>query len=163
MKRLSLIIAASTAAIAIAVVLAASGSAQQPGEQTIKFVERPGSEHLVDNPPTGTRRNRRISAGDFSVRSAPVFDESNTTRLGTAHTTCIATRGGPFPRVTFQCNGTVVLREGTLALNFGGRPGEEVTAAITGGTGTFEGRTGSAVASERPNSNLTDNTIHLVP
>jgi hypothetical protein len=163
MKRLALIIAAALAGIALAVVLVASGSAQQPGEQTIRLVERPGSENIVDNPPRGTRRNRRISAGDFSVETAPVFDESNTTRLGTFHAVCFATRGGTFARVTFQCSGTVVLRQGTLALNFGGRPGEEITAAITGGTGAFEGRTGSAVARERPNSNLTDDTIHLVP
>jgi hypothetical protein len=163
MKRLALIIAAALAGIALAVVLAASGSAQQPGEQTIRLVERPGSENIVDNPPRGTRRNRRISAGDFSVEAAPVFDESNTTRLGTFHAVCFATRGGTFAHVTFQCSGTVVLGQGTLALNFGGRPGEEITAAITGGTGAFEGRTGSAVARERPNSNLTDDTIHLVP
>jgi hypothetical protein len=163
MKRLSLIIAASLAAIALAVVLTASGSAQQPAEQTIKLVERPGSEGFVDNPPRGTRRDRRISAGDLSVETAPVFDESNTTRLGASHFVCVATRGGTLARVTFQCSGTLALRQGTLALNFGGRPGEEVTAAITGGTGAFEGRTGSAVTRERRNSNLTDGTIHLVP
>ena len=76
---------------------------------------------------------------------------------------CFATRGGRFARVTFQCNGTAVLTQGTLAINFGGRFGDEVAAAVTGGTGAFEGRTGSVVSSERPNSNLTDDTIHLVP
>ena len=120
MKRLALITAAVFAAITIAVVLAGSGSAQQPGEQTLRFVERAGSEHTVDNPPRGTRRNRRISAGDFSVSTAPVFDAGNTTRVGTSHTFCVATRGGTFARVTFQCTGTVVLRQGTLAVNFGG-------------------------------------------
>jgi hypothetical protein len=163
MKRLSLIIAALLAAITTAVVLAGSGSAQQPGEQTLRFVERASTEHVVDNPPRGTRRNRRISAGDFSVSTAPVFDEANTTRLGTSHTLCVATRGGTLARVTFQCTGTAVLRQGTLAVNFGGRPGEEVTVAITGGTGAFEGRTGSAVTRDRPNSNLSDVTVHLVP
>lgn len=162
-KRLSSIVAASLAAIALAVVLAASGSAQQPGEQTIKLVERPSSDHFVDNPPRGTRRDRRISGGDFAVATAPLFDESNTTRVGTLHTACFATRGGRFRRVTFQCNGTAVLGQGTLALSLGGRLGEEVTGAITGGTGAFEGRTGSVVARERPNSNLTDDTVHLLP
>jgi hypothetical protein len=42
--------------------------------------------------------------------------------------------------VTFQCTGTAVLRQGTLQINSGGRFGEEVTVAITGGTGAFEGR-----------------------
>jgi hypothetical protein len=163
MKPLHLIIAASSAAIAIAIASAAPGSAQPAGEQAIKFVARPASESFVDNPPRGTRSNRRISAGDFSVQTAPVFDESNTTRLGTSQTICVATRGGTLARVTFQCSGTVVLKQGTLALSFGGRPGNEVVAAITGGTGVFEGRTGSAASKHRPNSNLTDETIHLMP
>jgi hypothetical protein len=163
MKRLSLIIVALLAAVTITVVLAGSGSAQQPGEQTIRLVERPGSERFVDNPPRGTQRNRRISAGDFSASTARVFDESNTTRLGTSHVVCIATRGGTLARVTFQCNGTAVLNQGTLAVNLGGRPGAEIVAAITGGTGAFEGRTGSVVVRERPNSNLTDVTVHLLP
>jgi hypothetical protein len=163
MKRLPLIIVAAFGGVVLAVVLAANGSAQQPGEQTIKLVERAGSEHFVDNPPRGTRRNRRISAGDFAVGAAPIFDESNTTRLGTLHTLCVATRGGTPARATFQCNGTLVLRQGTLALNVGGRLSETIVAAITGGTGAFEGRTGSVVAKPRPNSNVSDDTVHLVP
>jgi hypothetical protein len=163
LKLVPLIIAAALAAIAIAIASATPGRAQQAGEQTIKLVARPGSESFVDNPPRGTRSNRRISAGDFSVQTAPGFDESNTTRLGTSHTVCVATRGGTLARVTFQCSGTVVLKQGTLALSFGGRPGNEVVAAITGGTGAFEGRTGTTTSKNRPNSNLTDHTIHLVP
>jgi hypothetical protein len=163
MKRLSLISAALFAAITIAVVLAGSGSAQEPGEQTIRLVERASSDSFVDNPPRGTQRNRRLSGGDFAVATAPLFDESNTERVGTLHTVCFATRGGRFARVTFQCNGTAALAQGTLALNLGGRFGGEVTAAITGGTGAFEGRRGSVVSRERPNSNLIDDTIHLLP
>ncbi len=163
MKRLALIIVAAFTGVVLAMVLAASGSAQLPGEQTIKLVERPGSDHFVDNPPRGTQRNRRISAGDFAVSTAPLFDEANTTRVGTLHTVCFATRGGRLARVTFQCNGTAVLTQGTLAINFGGRFREEITAAVIGGTGAFEGRTGSVVARERPNSNLSDDTVHLVP
>jgi hypothetical protein len=163
MKRLLLIIAAFLAAITIAVALAASGNAQQPGEQTFRLVERPSSDRFVDNPPRGTRRNRRISGGDFAVATAPLFDESNTTRLGTLHTVCVATRGGRFARVTFQCNGTAVLPQGTLAINFGGRFRDEIVAAVTGGTGAYEGRRGSVVSRQRPNSNLIDDTVHLVP
>ena len=120
MKRLSFCVAASLAATGVGIVLATDGSAQQPAaEQTIKLVERAGSEAFVDNPPKGTRRNRRISAGDFSVENAPVFDESNTTRRGSSQAVCFATRGGTIARVVFQCNGTLMLSEGTLALNFG--------------------------------------------
>ena len=165
MKRLSLIITAALAAIGLAAVLATSGSAQQPGEQIIKLVERSGSdtEGFVDNPPRGNRRTMRLSAGDFSTTSTPLYDETNTARRGTLHIVCLATRGGTIERATFHCTGTIVLREGSLGLNFGGRFGEDTVVAVTGGTGAYEGRTGSATSKERPGGKLSDDTIHLVP
>jgi hypothetical protein len=164
MKRLSLITVVALAGITLAALLATSGSAQQPGELTLRFVERASIDRFVDNPPRGDRRTMRISGGDFVASRAPIYDESNTTRRGTLHSVCVATRGGTvIERVSFQCSGTFVLREGTLALNFGGQVGQAATAAITGGTGAFEGRTGSAVSKSRPNSSLSDDTIHLVP
>lgn len=163
MKRLSMLITATLAAIAVAVVLAAGGSAQDPGEQTIKLVERPGTEAMIDNPPTGDRNSRRLSAGDISIQTVPLFDESNTRRLGTGHVECIATRGGTLARVTFHCSGTYKLADGTLAFDFAGGVGTTITLAITGGTGAYHGRDGSALTVERANTNLTDHTIRLTP
>jgi hypothetical protein len=60
-----------------------------------------------------------------------------------------------------QRNG--VLPQGTLAISFGGRFRDEIVAAVTGGTGAYEGRRGSVVSRQRPNSNLIDDTVHLVP
>jgi hypothetical protein len=163
MKRLSLIVAAPLAGVTLAAVLATGGSAQQPGEQIIKLVERTGSDHFVDNPPRGNRRTMRISAGDFSTTTAPLYDETNTTRRGTLHIVCLATRGGTIGRASFQCNGTAVLREGSLAVNFGGRFSDQAIVAVTGGTGAYEGRRGSITSKERPGGKLSDDTIHLVP
>lgn len=162
MKRLSLLAAAAFAAIAVAVVLTARGSAQEPGEQTIRLVERPGSAHFVDNPPKGTRA-RPISAGDVSVQTMRLFDASNTRRVGTLFIECIAMRGGTFTGGTFHCTGAYKLAGGTLSFDFAGGSARTTTLAITGGTGAYEARRGSAVQQERPNSNLLDDTIHLVP
>ncbi len=92
-----------------------------------------------------------------------LFDQSNTRRLGTGHIECIATRGGPLARATFHCSGTYKLADGTLAFDFGGGVSRNVTLAITGGTGAYHGRDGSAVSVERANTNLTHHTIRLTP
>lgn len=165
MKRLSLLFTAAFAAIAVAVALAATGSAQQPGEQTVKLVERPLTGHVVDNPPKapkGTRRTAPLfSPGDLTVQTSALYDESNTTRLGTLHSECIATRGGTRARATFHCNGTFQLKEGTLAIDFAGKSAETVTSAVTGGTGAFEGRDGSDLS--RENRDVVEHTIRLRP
>jgi hypothetical protein len=165
MKRLSLIVAAALAGVTLAAVLATGGSAQQPGELTFKLVERAGSDrdHFVDNPPRGNQRTMRLSAGDFSTTSTPLYDETNTTRRGTLHIVCLATLGGTIERASFHCTGTAVLREGSLALNFGGRFGQQLVAAVTGGTGAYEGRRGSITPTERPGGKLTDDVVHLLP
>jgi hypothetical protein len=135
MKRLSALVTAAVAAIGVAVALAATGSAQEPGEQTVKLVERPLSGHVVDIPPKGIRRTRPLfSPGDLTVQTSALFDEANTTRLGTLHTECIATRGGTRARATFHCNGTFKLKRGTLAFDFAGKSADTITLAITGGT-----------------------------
>lgn len=162
MKRMSLLVAAAFAAIAVAVGLAATGSTQQRGEETIKLVWRPGAAHFVDNPPKGTRQ-RPISAGDMSVETMRLFDPSNTRRVGTAFVECIFMSGGTFTQGSLHCTGTYKLAGGTLSFDFAGGKADTVRSAITGGTGAYEARRGSAVNKERPNSNLVDDTIHLVP
>lgn len=162
MKRASLLVSAAVAAIGAAVALAATGSAQQPGEQTVKLVERPLSGHVVDNPPKGTRRaSPRFSPGDLTVQTSALYDEANTTRLGTLHSECIATRGGTRARTTFHCNGTFKLKDGTLPFDFAGKPAETITLAITGGTGVFEGRDGSDLSTEK--RDIIEHTIRLRP
>jgi hypothetical protein len=163
MNRLSLPVTAALAAIGVAVAMAATGNAQQPDEQTVKLVERPLAGHVVDNPPKGIRGTRpRFSAGDLTVQTSALFDESNTTRLGTLHTECTATRGGTREgRATFHCNGTFKLKDGTLAFDFAGKSAETITSAITGGTGAFEGRDGSDLATE--SGDVVEHTIRLRP
>src|SRR4051812_23884675 len=163
MKRLYPIGGAVCAAVIGAVVLAASGTAQQPGGQTLKLVEREGTAHIVDNPPRSRRANGgpRFSMGDQTVQAIPLYDESNTRRLGTLHVECTAMRGGTPARATFHCNGTYQLGTGTLALDFAGLPADRVTFAVTGGTGALEGRAGRAGGQEK--GALSEDLVHLVP
>ncbi|MGH2947021.1 MAG: hypothetical protein ACRDPC_12305 [Solirubrobacteraceae bacterium] len=162
MKRLSVLVTAAVAAIGVAVALAATGSAQQPGEQTVKLIERPLTGHVVDNPPKGTRRTSPLfSPGDLTVQTSALFDEANTTRLGTLHSECIATRGGTRARATFHCTGMFKLKAGTLAFDFAGKSAETITLAITGGTGAFEGRDGSDLSTEK--RDVIEHTIRLRP
>jgi hypothetical protein len=72
--------------------------------------------------------------------------------------------GGTFTRGSLHCTGTYKLAGGTLSFDFAGGKAETLGSAITGGTGVYEARRGSAVNKERgPNSRLVDDTIHLVP
>ncbi len=58
---------------------------------------------------------------------------------------CIATQessGGP-GAITGTCSATTDLPDGQLALNVGGKIGEDVSGSIVGGTGDYEGATGT--------------------
>jgi hypothetical protein len=69
--------------------------------------------------------------------------------------------GKNFTRSTLQCNGTYVLREGTLAASaavINGNP----KIAVVGGTGAYEGARGSITERELPKER-TENTVHLLP
>jgi hypothetical protein len=151
------------AALLGAGVLAASGGAQQPGEQTFTLTVREGSEGFVDNPPRGSRQRPRISAGDEVVFTQRAFDAANT-RVGTVYVHCIAVTGGTEARATFHCDGNYVLRDGAIAVSaaFRGRQGGNLTISVTGGTGAYEGARGS-VNSREVARNATQDTVHLLP
>ena len=75
----------------------------------------------------------------------------------------MVTRGGE--RGAGTCYGTFLLKGGQLAgiagINFAGGNVDHV--AIVGGTGAYEGVTGSVVSRSRgENSRFTDDTIHLI-
>jgi hypothetical protein len=73
MPRFLTVVAAAVTATFLAIVLASSGSAQQPGERTLTFTERNNlaTFKLVDNPPT-SRGGARLSLGDMFVFASPL-------------------------------------------------------------------------------------------
>ncbi len=166
MRRLGLVAIAALAAVILGSVLVASGGAQQPGERTFRLIEQEEGFAFVDNPPRsrGNPRNPRISAGDMSVFTSRVFAEGNR-RVGRLLVSCTAVRGGRnFARAYFQCEGTYVLRDGTLAATaaFRGSEGENITIAVVGGTRAYEGARGSIRSRPLP-GNRTEATVHLLP
>ncbi len=66
----------------------------------------------------------------------------------------------------FQCNGTVQLADGTLALSALNerRADQDVDhIAVVGGTGAYKGARGNLVTTSRPSGNVSDDVIHLLP
>jgi hypothetical protein len=165
MKGLQLLLVAALAAAvgAFAVANVFAGSA---GERTIRLVERGGTFSFVDNAPTGNERTKLISAGDFSAGTVKLYDKSGK-RAGSLHLVCVATVSGQEVHEQFQCNGTVKLTDGTLALSaLNERHADHDVdhIAVVGGTGAYKGARGSLVTTSRPSSgNVSDDVIHLLP
>jgi hypothetical protein len=165
MKRTALIVSLATA-IALAAVLASTGGAQQSGGRTFKLIEEDESAAFGDVAPRSrNKRNPRFSGGDMHVFTSRVFDEANR-RVGKLYAQCITVRGGrTFVKARFQCNATLALRDGTIAVNTafdGSQRDEDVLSAITGGTGAYEGARGSISQRDIPRGR-TENTVHLLP
>jgi len=86
--------------------------------------------------------------------------------VGTLSAQCITVRAGrTFVQARFQCNATLTLKDGTIAVNTafrGNQRDEDVRSAITGGTGAYEGARGSISQRNLPRG-LMENTLHLLP
>jgi hypothetical protein len=160
MKRLGVVVV--VAAIAAAAVFVTTGDAQRAGEQTLVLIEKEGADFFVDNPPKSKGRTFHVSPGDLAVVRVPLYDEADV-RQGTAHVSCIATRGGVINKAVFLCTGTLKLKDGTIGFStvFVGQSDERI-AAVTGGTGAYEGARGSIDSEFGTDGNRID-TVHLLP
>ena len=165
MKRLAIV--GGVFALAAVTLSVATGGAQQPGERTFTLIEGEGGTFgFVDNPPKSkgqTEKTFTTSVGDMLVFASPLLDESKA-RVGTLHASCVATRGGKAGKAAYQCTGTFVLKDGAIAVDvaFNEAQGANLTIAITGGTGAYEGARGSIASKEGPNDTSVD-TVHLLP
>src|SRR4051794_13657702 len=110
------LLAATALAVAAAAVLTTTGGAQAPGERTLKFVEKGGTDKFVDNPPKQRRRNQPPSPGDEFLYSSPLYDETGTTRVGTVVFHCVIAPGKSLPT---DCAGNATVKDGTVT--FAGR------------------------------------------
>jgi hypothetical protein len=160
-KRPILLAAALSAAIALIAVLAAAGSADHPGSQTLTFVERNnlGTFRFVDLPPRSPEPS--VSAGDVTVGSNPVFNAANERRVGKFFFECRAlVRKKRFGFAPFRCDGTFELSRGMFHLEALVRFRQDtIRAAITGGTGAFEGASGGVTFDNRRRTSV--DTIHF--
>ncbi len=141
-------IAVSAAALATAAAVLAPGtSAQSQGPETltVQFRHREAKVSIVDLPPRMTRRQRSESPGDLAVGTARLRSPSGAP-VGHAHQSFMVT-GGRGEATTEQITATFVLRDGQITLQGladNRTPDAPLIAAITGGTGRYDGARGSA-------------------
>ena len=166
MKRRTLLLAIVVVAASVAgVAVAATSYASSSDGRTIRLVERGGTSTIVDNAPTGNPRTRLLSAGDFWAGTMKLYADSGE-RAGSLHIVCTATVSGEESHTRFQCQGTVRLADGTLALAalIERHPDKDVDhISVVGGTGAYEGARGTMSSTPRSSGNTTDDVIHLLP
>ena len=137
---------------------ASSGSSRSI---TLHLVEKSIGFNFIDNPPRQGRNAAPLMGDQFAFTSELLTRAGK--HAGYIDATCMVTRGGE--RGAGTCYGTFLLKGGQLAgiagISFAGGNVDHV--AIVGGTGAYEGVTGSVFSRSRgENSPFTDDTVHLV-
>ena len=162
MKRIVSVIALSIIVLAalVATAVAMPNKVSATGKSvTLHLVEKSVGMNFVDNPPhQGT--NAPPLMGDQLVFTSDLLTSSGG-HAGIFAATCTVARGGVHAKLL--CFGGYSLKGGLIAGI--AMPGESSTThvAITGGTGAYEGVTGSAVEISRgQGSPFTDVTVHLI-
>jgi hypothetical protein len=150
-RRGTLIVVLLAGAAALVAVFASSGSADHPGSTTLTFVERnnEGTFRFIDVRPKSPRPGQRISAGDMFLGSNRLYNAANKRRRGKLFFKCtavVASRTGNSP---FLCEGTARFSDGTLVISAVLQGERDPAGAITGGTGAYEGASGSFSSDER--------------
>jgi hypothetical protein len=161
MNKLVLWCAAAVLAVATTAAVASAAGTKSGSSLTIHLVEKDLGFNYVDNPPRGGQ-NEPPTIGDSFAFTANVLTKSGK-RAGHLEASCTVTRGGK--NGYGECSGIMALAGGDLALmavesTAGNGP---AAIAIVGGTGVYEGASGSIRSVPRgPNSNYTDDTVHLI-
>lgn len=107
-----------------------SGSASGGSSQAVRHitvVERAVSDTVVDNSPAGDSR------GDLLAFANPVYDKTNSNRVGRDQGSCIRTVVGK----AWQCSWTTRLARGSLVVEGPFYDTHDAVLAITGGTGAY--------------------------
>lgn len=126
-------IAASFAVAALVSGLGASSIGASSGVASLRFYERPGSTHVIDNAPMGKQAGR----GDLVLYANPVFDRHGT-QVGTDHGVCIVLGAGES-----QCDATLALPKGQIVTHGLQGAKSSFDVAVIGGTGTYSGARGT--------------------
>jgi hypothetical protein len=161
MKRRAALTVALVASAALVAALAGTVSADYPGSTTLTFVERnnQGTFRFIDVRPKSPRPGQRISAGDMFLGSNQLYNAANKRRRGKLFFKCTAVVASKTGNSPFVCEGTARLSNGTLAISAVLQGEREPAGAITGGTGAFEGASGSFSSDERRRTSI--DTFHF--
>ena len=146
------------------IVITAYGSVRKAMEATkgagaFHVVEKPVGFNFIDNPPRQGFDSPPLIGDGFALSSNLLTTEG--AHSGTLEATCTVTRGGKRPRGS--CYGLFALKGGQIAamglLSFT----ETTHIAVVGGTGVYEGVTGSITSVSRGGDSLySDDTVHLI-
>ena len=130
------------AAVLVAALALAGCSDKTHGDTTTLKLLEPGGDNGTFGP-IGKPTNAVTPVGSGFAFSTPLEDPSSKKKVGELNATCIATTKSSGELLHGQCNGTAIVPGGTLALNVGGNAGNNISGAITGGTGKYAGATGT--------------------
>jgi hypothetical protein len=138
MKRTAVGLAA-VAALGVAALVPSVGQSQ--ASRTITLDSHTKSLKVVDLPPRG-----KSSAGDVVV-AVSTLRNADGVRAGTGYLNCALTgRARTFESANYACTGTDKLRDGTITYAGAARlAAHEITVAVTGGTGAYDGASGNLV------------------
>lgn len=165
MKRRIVVSAAVALGFAAVAFGTAGASTQRSAGKSVTFhlVEKGVGFNFVDNPPRQGPNAPPLIGDQFALSSE--LQTRSGQHAGWLEAACTVARGG----VAAQgpCYGVFLLKGGQLAgitavpLNGNGNP--PVKVAIVGGTGVYEGVTGSVLSISRgENSPYNDDTFHLI-
>jgi hypothetical protein len=142
---------------------ATSGSTSASRTITLHLLEKSLTFSYQDNPPKAVGSPfAHVSAGDaFEFTSALV--NSGGKRAGTLRAHCVFVRGGTGDSAASVCAGTFGLAGGDLEAQTVQRGSSNVThIAIVGGTGVYEGATGSVTSVSADGNAPSRDTFHIV-
>ena len=167
MKRLLAAVCLVGVAVLV-VVLTASGSSNSAARSaapaakksvTLHLVEKSVGFNFIDNPPRQGPNSPPLIGDQFAFTSNLLTKGG--AHAGTLEATCTVTRGGD--RTRGPCYGIFAFKAGQIAGIANLSPGNVTHIAVVGGTGVYEGVSGSITSVSRgENSLFTDDTIHLI-
>jgi len=140
---------------------AASATSKTDARKTVTFhlVEKAVGSNFIDNPPRQGFNSPPL-IGDEFVFTSELMTKAGA-RAGHLEATCMISRGGA--NSSGPCYGLFALAGGDIAGMALLSQSSTTHVVIVGGTGVYEGVTGSMTSVSRgENSPYTDDTVHLI-
>ena len=157
-KATALLVIVAVAVASNATATSTTAASAKGKSVTIHLVRKDVGFNFVDNPPR-QGFNSPALIGDQFAFTANLLTTTGA-RTGTFDATCTVTRGGVNTRQA--CFGFYSLEGGQISGMALATNSNTTDISIFGGTGVYEGVTGSAVEVSHQDSPLTDITLHLV-
>jgi hypothetical protein len=154
--------AAAATMTAAATTVPGAGAHPATHALTLHLVEKSFGFNFVDNPPRQGRNEPPLIGDTFAFTSDLLTRGGQ--HAGHLEVTCTVTRGGM--NGYSACSGIMALAGGQLALMALAPTGSDAAVteiAIVGGTGAYEGATGSVRSVSRGNnSRFSEDTLHVI-